>query len=250
MQAASRRSGKVCGPRKLCSVNPNACSDCAFNDEPNNRQKLAHLRAADLIATPCTEDRMKTKHPRHIQRGAALVFAAALLAAFTGVRSPVCIGQDLPAPAGPAPVEQLPPSDAAQLNGPALPKECEPAPSDNPLFTLTTDIRPRTPDGEVVPADQLPFNCAGLKPIQQKVMSTNLSCDTCYPGYCDLLSMARFCHKPLYFNDDCLERYGVESCCCQPCASALCFYGGALLMPVRACCVCPCSCVPSGGCCR
>jgi hypothetical protein len=183
------------------------------------------------------------------QRTAA-VYAIALLAMLTSAQSRDCVGQELPAPTIAAPVEQLPPSDTAQLNGPALPDECKPAPTDNPLFTLTTDIRPRTREGKLVAAEQLPFNCAGVKPVQQQIMSIDLSCDTCYPGYCDLLSMARFCHKPLYFNDDCLERCGVERCCCQPCASAMCFYGRAFLMPVTACCVCPCSCVPSGGCCR
>ncbi len=193
---------------------------------------------------------MTIKYPGHTRRCTATVFAVTLMAIFTSAQSQVCNGQELPPPATAEPIEQLPPSDAVQLNGPALPDECKPAPTDNPLFTLTTDIRPRTADGKLVAADQLPFNCAGVKPVQQRTMSIDLSCDTCYPGHCDILSLARFCHKPLYFNDDCLERCGIESCCCQPCASALCFYGGALLMPVRACCVCPCSCVPSGGCCQ
>jgi hypothetical protein len=199
-----------------------------------------------------TDDRMRTNHPGYRRRGASIVFALILLTISSSAFSPVCAGQEIPPPATPEPVGQLPLPDSAQLNGPAVPNECKEVPVDNPLFTLTTDIRPRTTDEhkQLVPDDKLPFNCAKLKPVQQHAMNINLSCDTCYPGYCDLLSMARFCHKPLYFNDDCLERCGVESCCCQPCASALCFYGGALLMPVRAFCVCPCSCVPSGGCCR
>jgi hypothetical protein len=193
---------------------------------------------------------MTTNHPFLIVRRSAIVLAIALWATLMTVQSQFCVGQELPPPATTEPAEQLPPSDAAQLNGPTLPKECEPAPSDNPLFSLTTDIRPRTADGQLVADKDLPFNCAGVKPVPQQTMSIDLSCDTCYPGHCDLLSLARFRHKPLYFNDDCLERCGVEWCCCQPCASAMCFYGGALLMPARVCCVCPCSCVPSGGCCR
>lgn len=200
--------------------------------------------------TPPAENRMTTYHPCQMRRHSEAVLAIAVVAIFAGSQLQVCIGQEIPAPTATRPAEELPHSDAAQLNGPALPDECKPAPTDNPLFTLTTDIRPRTRDGQVVAADKLPFNCAGVKPVQQPMMSVDLSCDTCHPGYCDLLSMARFFHKPLYFNDDCLERCGVEHCCCQPCASAMSFYGGALLMPLRACCVCPCSCVPSGGCCH
>jgi len=197
-----------------------------------------------------TQDRMTTNYSCHTQRGAAKVIAIIVLATFTSVLPQVVVGQETMPPTSAESVAPLPPPDAAQLNAPAVPNECKDTPVDNPLFTLNTDIRPRTADGQLVADDKLPFNCAKLKPVQQQVMNIDLSCDTCYPGYCDLLSMARFCHKPLYFNDDCLERCGVESCCCQPCASALCFYGGALLMPVRAFYVCPCSCVPSGGCCR
>lgn len=192
---------------------------------------------------------MATTHHFQPRRYSGSVFTIVLVTCVSVTQLQNCIGQELLPPAASQSAEELPHSDAAQLNGPVMPKECEPAPTDNPLSTLTTDIRPRTRDGQLVPPEKLPFNCAGVKPVQQQAMNIDLSCDTCYPGYCDLLSMARFCHKPLYFNDDCLERCGVKSCCCQPCASAMCFYGGALLMPVRACFVCPCSCVPSGGCC-
>ena len=197
---------------------------------------------------PRADDRMTKNYSWHAPRVAATMFACTLLIVLTTAQSQICVGQELPAPANAAP-EPLPPSDAAQLNGPTL-KDCEPAPTDNPLFTLNVDISPRTSDGKLVANDQLPTNCAKMKLVQPQAMSIDLSCDTCYPGHCDILSLARFCHKPLYFNDDCLERCGVEQCCCQPCRSALCFYGGALLMPVRACFVCPCSCVQSGGCCR
>jgi hypothetical protein len=163
--------------------------------------------------------------------------------------SVVGFSQELAPPSNAGPVEQLPPAPNAQPIAPAVPDQCKPVPADPPLVAITTDIRPRTRDGKIVALERLPFNCAGVKPVQQQAMSIDLSCDTCYPGYCDLLSMARFYHKPLYFNDDCVERCGYKHCCCQPGASAMCFYGRALLMPVTACCVCPCSCVPSGGCC-
>ncbi len=157
-----------------------------------------------------------------------------------------CLGLELFQATRDETVESIP----APTNVPASPPECESAPADQPLWKLNTDIRPRTHDGQIITADRLPVNCAGLKPPEQRMMNVELSCNSCYPGYCDILSLARFCHQPLYFNDDCLESCGCESCCCQPARSAMCFYGRALLLPVTACWQCPCSCVRSGGCCQ
>jgi hypothetical protein len=178
-----------------------------------------------------------------------LTWLAVLLVVVAAAPPVICYGQEIMPPANAGAVEQLPPAPNAQPISSAMPDQCQPVPVDPPLSAITTDIRPRASDGKLVAPEQLPFNCSGVKPVQQQMMSIGLQSDTCYPGYCDLLSMARFYHKPLYFNDDCLERCGVKRCCCQPSASAMCFYGRALLLPVTACCVCPCSCVPSGGCC-
>ncbi len=193
---------------------------------------------------------MTIKFKSHMRRRFAFVLTVCQLTTFSGPLSTVCVGQETPGPTIDTAVESIPAPSAAQPSGPVFPAECQPAPTDSPLFTLNTDIRPRGQDGKTVAADQLPFNCAGVKPPEQRMMSVDLSCDSCYPGYCNILSLARFCHKPLYFNDDCVERCGCTHCCCQPAASAMCFYGRALLMPVTTFCECPCSCVASGGCCR
>ena len=161
-----------------------------------------------------------------------------------------CDGQQLFEPSNGTAAETLPAPIGVPANAAEMPQDCTPVPIDKPLWKLNTDIRPHTRDGNLVTNDRLPVDCAGKKPPEQRLMNIDLSCDSCYPAYSGLLSLARFYHHPLYFNDDCLERCGCERCCCQPARSAMCFFGGALLMPVRACCQCPCSCVPSGGCCQ
>jgi hypothetical protein len=123
-----------------------------------------------------------------------------------------------------------------------LPNYCEPVPPDPRLAELAVDIAPRTLEGQVVASDDLPKNC-GPAPENAAGRVLVMSCGRRGPGSCDVLQLARFRHHPLYFNDECLERYGVRSCCVQPAASAARFYGGALLMPVRVLYRCPCSCV-------
>lgn len=116
---------------------------------------------------------------------------------------------------------------------------------DPPLSALSTDIQPRTADGQIVANENLPADCSQGVFTDKQYMQIDLACDSCRPRWCDLLGFANFCHNPLYFEEVCLERCGVRSCCCQPTASAACFFGGALLMPIRAVCACPCSCVPA-----
>jgi hypothetical protein len=133
----------------------------------------------------------------------------------------------------------------------SLPEGCKPAPEDLPLSELTADIRPRNPqDREVVLGETLPEDCAAHVFTEAQFLSIGLSCDSCRAKWCDVLRLANFRHKPLYFEEPCLERCGLPYCCCQPAASAVHFYGTALLMPVNVFCVCPCSCVPAQYGCR
>jgi hypothetical protein len=151
-----------------------------------------------------------------------------------GPRFALQVPDSLPEPSEPATTE-------AQIAG-----DCEQVPPDPPLSALSADISPRK-DGQIVSSDQLPTDCAkfalGSAPAQMLLPSGR-----CEPSACELLQLARFCHRPLYFNDECLERYGVRSCCCQPAASAARFYGGALLMPIRMLQQCPCDCVSTPAC--
>jgi hypothetical protein len=60
---------------------------------------------------------------------------------------------------------------------------------------------------------------------------------------------AQFCHRPLYFEEPCLERCGQKycccgrECCCQSAVSAAHFFGTAILLPVEFMCQCPGDCV-------
>jgi hypothetical protein len=130
----------------------------------------------------------------------------------------------------------------------APPPGCEAVPKDTPLSALNTDIRPRDREGQIVPADGLPVDCAQYVFTEERFLSIGLTCETCRPRWCDVLGLARFYHRPLYFEEVCLERCGVRACCCQPGASAVHFFGRALMMPVLATCVCPCACVPAQYC--
>jgi len=142
--------------------------------------------------------------------------------------------------------DSLPPPTPAPAD-PAVPEGCPPAPTDTPLPALNVDIAPRNLDGEIVPSDELPPDCAGY--LFTDVRSANLdpSC-ACHMGLCEMLQLAAYCHNPLYFEERHLERYGARSCCCQPLASAVCFYGNALCLPAKMWRHCPCSCVPAHPC--
>jgi hypothetical protein len=143
--------------------------------------------------------------------------------------------EPLPTPPAPTPVDRT------------APEGCPPAPVDTPLLALNVDIAPRNLNGEIVPGDQLPPDCAGYLFTDMRSANIDSSC-ACHMGLCDLLQLAAYCHNPLYFEERHLERYGVCSCCCQPLASALCFYGNALCLPAKMWRHCPCSCVPAHPC--
>jgi len=129
-----------------------------------------------------------------------------------------------------------------------LPAECQPVPPDPPLSALSVDVEPRNRNGQIVAREQLPENCAVNVVGQAQFPSVPIGCASCRPSLCELLQPAQFCHQPLYFDDDCLERYGVRACACQPAASAVVFYGDALLLPVKMLRQCPNDCVRTHTC--
>jgi hypothetical protein len=191
------------------------------------------------------------------QRRFCLIFASYLLSSFASPTA-VVVAQEAANPIMESPAELPPPQNLPPAGDQNVPDRCQPVPYDKPLGQLDTDIQPRHAAPAVavgsqptpIAASDLPYSCSAPNRSGRRTLNFALCCESCYPSYCDILALAHFCHRPLYFNDDCLERCGCQWCCCQPAGSAACFYGGALLMPVRAVCQCPCSCVPSGGCCR
>jgi hypothetical protein len=161
-----------------------------------------------------------------------------------------------PALRGPTFVAQLPESLPAPTppaaEEPPVPEGCPPAPKDTPLFALNVDVASRflpgdDRAGQLVPNDQLPPNCATHLTTDTRFAEIDSSC-ACQMGLCELLQLASYCHNPLYFEERALERYGIRSCCCQPLASAACFYGNALCLPAKMWRHCPCSCVPAHPC--
>jgi hypothetical protein len=159
-----------------------------------------------------------------------------------------------PAPPGPTLVAQLPESlPPPTAEDASVPEGCPPAPKDTPLPELNVDIAPRylpgdDRAGQLVPGDQLPPNCATQLTTDVTAAELDLSCISCQMSLCELLQLAQYCHNPLYFEERLLERYGIRSCCCQPLASAACFYGNALCLPAKMWRRCPCSCVPAHPC--
>ena len=187
---------------------------------------------------------------RHLPRG---MFAGVVVALQPIVASLLVVAAGAEENSGPqwfAQVfEPLPRPIAQTESKESVPEACQPAPQDLPLSTLTTDIRPRDHEGQVVAGDALPVDCAQYVFTEERFASFDLSCESCRPRWRDVLQLAHFCHRPLYFEEALLERCGVRSCCCQPAASAVHFYGTALLMPVYAICQCPCTtCVPAQFC--
>jgi hypothetical protein len=244
------RFGKVCGWRELFGPGRIVYSDCAHNDEPITAEcKRRCKQSAHSRDTPTLEIVMTVLSLSYRLNRFAVVFAACQIAAIWDAQSIHCIAEEIAAPSTSQFVEPIPTPSAQQAIVAELPPDCLPAPTTSPLQALNTDIRPRDHKGRLVDADRLPTNCAARIFTERRMVVFGSTCGSYSPCYCDVLGLARFCHQPLYFNDDCLERCGIEHCCCQPAASAGCFYGGALLMPLRVCCQCPCSCVPSGGCC-
>lgn len=116
---------------------------------------------------------------------------------------------------------------------------------DPPLGELTVDITPMTPQGELVEADELPGSCwdaAGLAG-PAKFVGCMAGCG-CWDHRC-LLQIARFRHPYVYFEDECLERYGDKSRLQVLCSPAR-FLGEVAIMPVKMILHCrECVCTPT-----
>jgi len=180
-----------------------------------------------------------------VGRGAPTVLLALQVLVAIPMVASVAIGQELAAPEMALPAEPLPAPDSVIATDQTLPKSCE-VEKDRPLSALTIDIAPRV-KGQLVPQDDRPLECSRYVFTEKGFLTIDLDCDTCRPGNFDVLALARFCHRPLYFEERCLERCGIESCCYQSAASAAHFYGAALLLPVSMLYQCG-SCVPEYAC--
>jgi hypothetical protein len=129
---------------------------------------------------------------------------------------------------------------AQQTNEPAptavgelpAPVDCKPF-NLEPLSSLSVDISPIDQPGQITLGAERPQGCFSY--VLGEPPAIFLGGEPRGPD-CDLLRICcgwQFCHRPLYFEERCLERYGCRTCCCQPAASALHFYGTALLLPIK-----------------
>ena len=111
-----------------------------------------------------------------------------------------------------------------------------------PLQMLTVDTRPVDQPGPVELTDDRPTDCASYKYRDSPTVFLGGQGGACGVDLWPVWPAAQFCHRPLYFEDVCVERYGCTRCC-QPAASACHFFGSALLLPIQLCLEPPTTCV-------
>jgi hypothetical protein len=156
----------------------------------------------------------------------AAVLIAAYICLATGVQRAAAAGPDVIIHDGPTfriAQRESDPAPAPTSASPAALTDCKPFELE-PLSSLIVDV---SPTGE--PPDGCFSYAMGEPP------AIFLGGGPRGPA-CDLLQICcgwQFCHRPLYFEERCLERYGCRTCCCQPAASAIHFYGTALLLPLK-----------------
>jgi hypothetical protein len=111
------------------------------------------------------------------------------------------------------------------------------------------DVRPRTLDKDhasIIPVHDLPADTSHLPPQSQIPELIELYSFELHRV--DFCASAAFCHRPLYFEDRLLERYGISHGifrCVPPVQSGFCFLSRTALLPVNMLHERPCSCVRS-----
>jgi hypothetical protein len=130
------------------------------------------------------------------------------------------IDQPLPVP--------FPPSSQGNETMPGSPAEDESisAPYDDglkPIRSVTLDTRP--------PAGEMPDNAAAARFAQWGVMPQPAGTNRPWPLYCYWWEAPAMCHRPLYFEQVNLERYGYSWGPAQPLLSAAHFFGTVPVLP-------------------
>ena len=85
--------------------------------------------------------------------------------------------------------------------------------NDPPLSALAVDIRPRDADGQLVPESDTPAGCWEPSSMEGPTLFMGGAPVRRSWGCHDLLQLARFYHRPLYFEDAAVERYGLVPSC-------------------------------------
>jgi hypothetical protein len=103
---------------------------------------------------------------------------------------------------------------------------------DGPITSVTIDITPRDASGQAVADVDLPTDCNRSRQMPDIYSAVEFHPSRSFPAMC-VLDSAVFWHPPLYFEDAPLERCGITYGCCPTLHSAVEFYGGAMLLPLR-----------------
>jgi hypothetical protein len=111
-----------------------------------------------------------------------------------------------------------------------------------PLQELTVDTQPIDQPGPVELSSARPTDCASYVCGNAPALFVGGQSCCAGPDLWPVWPAAQFCHRPLYFEETGVERYGCKRCC-QPASSACHFFGAAILLPVQMCLVPPTRCV-------
>jgi hypothetical protein len=137
----------------------------------------------------------------------------------------------LPAPAAPQPIEPLVIESPETLPVPGTPNDPCGLVVEKPLSELGINI--------AIPAGDLPTDHGAVC-----LASLNTPVVRSFPTYYYQWDATCLCHRPLYFEEINLERYGYGcGCCLQPLASAAHFFGTVPALPYCMAAECPHECV-------
>lgn len=92
-----------------------------------------------------------------------------------------------------------------------------------PIQAVRTDIQPS--EGE------LPWNPAAERFAQQEPLFHGLGTNRAWPVFPFQWAAPAWCHRPLYYEEQNLERYGFSRPCIQPALSAAHFFGSTFALP-------------------
>jgi hypothetical protein len=126
-------------------------------------------------------------------------------------------------------------SDGVDVTAEPLPAPCEGA-SEKPMYDLGINI--------VLPSGLLPKDHAGDCWAHLNAVDGSVAAMRCWPMLSYYWDATCLCHRPLYFEETNLERYGYGCCCqcLQPAVSAAHFFGTVPALPYCMAAHCPCEC--------
>ena len=176
----------------------------------------------------------------------------ALLALFLSCLSKAALAQEtLPALRGNDSTESANESGQPGSEASKSPDSAQcPKMTDAPLSSLTVDVSPRDAKGNHVSPEDRPQGCWFQDGKTRRPIFLEAEYVGCDLGCCELLKLARFCHPPVYFEDEPFERCG-QCVVCPALHSAARLSCDLVLLPAKLLVLKPSSCVrtPTPHCC-